>query len=152
MASLHICFATMTGNAETLAGEAHERAVADGLDAELVNLIDIKADGLTAMHRALFVVSTWGDGDPPDDAEPFWQDLETAELDLSGLTYSVLGLGDKDYPDFNGFARKLDARLAALGARRLTERFEADLDFDPTFSAWTDAVFAQLAARENAAQ
>jgi sulfite reductase (NADPH) flavoprotein alpha-component len=141
---LKICFATMTGNAEALAEETQERANDAGIANELINLMDASADSLTEMSLAVFIVSTWGDGDPPDDAEDFWQSLEANTVDVSGLTYAVLGLGDKDYPEFNGFARKLDNRLTELGATRLCERFEADLDFDDTFAAWSDKVFGLL--------
>ncbi len=145
--TLHICFGTMTGNAETLATEAHERAQTDGWSSRLLNLMDVAPGDLTDWRLALFVVSTWGDGEPPDDAADFWYALESADLDLSGLTYSVLGLGDKDYDDFNGFARCLDERLAALGATRLIDRVEADLDFEDTYAEWVNRVFPQLDQR-----
>ncbi len=142
---LDIHFATMTGNAESLATQAHERASAAGWDAHLHNLLDVAATDLTNQRLALFFVSTWGDGEPPDDANDFWYALESAELDLSALRYAVFGLGDKDYTEFNGFARQLDDRLAALGATRLLERFDADLDFDDTYPAWADRIFPLLA-------
>lgn len=147
--TLHICFATMTGNAESLAGQAEVRAQAEGIDAVLHNLVDLQPADLTDLRLALFVVSTWGDGEPPDDATGFWYDLEKADLALPNLHYAVFGLGDKDYADFNGFGRQLDERLAALGATRLLDRFDADLDFDDTYPAWENRVFARLAvARE----
>ena len=145
--SLNICFGTMTGNAETLATEAHKRAVSQGFESNLLNLAKVKSVELAGMEEALFVVSTWGDGEPPDDAADFWYELENAKLDLSGLSYAVFGLGDKDYPEFNGFARLLDERLLALGAKRLIARAEADLDFDDAFAAWSEQIFPLLAVR-----
>jgi len=103
------------------------------------------------MKTALFIVSTWGDGEPPDDAAEFWYKLESAELDLTGLNYAVLGLGDKDYADFNGFARQLDERLTKLGATQLTIRADADLDFEDTFVEWSERVLTVLATRQVAA-
>ena len=132
----------MTGNAETLATEAHDRAESQAFTSNLLNLVEVKAIDLTSMAEALFIVSTWGDGEPPDDAVDFWYDLETAKLDLSGLAYAVFGLGDKEYPEFNGFARLLDERLVALGAKRLIARAEADLDFGDTFAAWSEQIFS----------
>ncbi len=143
---LHVCFATMTGNAESLANRAHERAVAAGIASTLVNLADARPADLAGWSRALFVVSTWGDGEPPADACDFWYELENAPLDLSGLRYAVFGLGDRDYQNYNAFARQLDERLAALGATPLDERAEADLDFDDTYAAWEDRVVPALAA------
>jgi Sulfite reductase, alpha subunit (flavoprotein) len=144
--SLTIYFATMTGNAESLAQRACDRAVAEGWDARTENLANVKAAALGQVNLALFIVSTWGDGEPPADASDFHYELERADsLALGGLRYAVFGLGDKDYADFNAFARRLDERLAALGAVSLQARVEADLDFDDTYSAWENTVFPRLA-------
>lgn len=142
--TLHICFGTMTGNAESLASSAEERAKTDGWNTSLLNLEEVKASDLNSMNRVLFVVSTWGDGEPPDDAAEFWDELAANALDLTGLTYAVFGLGDRDYDDFNAFARNLDERLAALGAKRLSDRVEADLDFDEPFDTWVERIFPLL--------
>src|SRR5690349_14268654 len=123
--SLAIYYATMTGNAETLARRAHERALNEGWSARLLNLSDVRPADLAKETLALIIVSTWGDGEPPADACDFYYDLEkTTELPLGGLRFAILGLGDKDYQDFNAFARKLDERLVSLGAQRLHERIE----------------------------
>ncbi len=138
-------YATETGNAETLARQAHERTVAEGRDtATVANISQLRPADLTAHSLALFVVSTWGDGEPPSDGCDFFYALEKAHLDLSGLRYAVLGLGDRDYSDFCGFARKLDERLAALGAKPLLERTEADLDYEDTYNDWIDRVLPLL--------
>lgn len=151
--TLNIYYATMTGNAEGLARQAHERALGAGLTAELFNLADIKPAQL-AEHSArpgtvsLFVVSTWGDGEPPADACDFHYDLQKEELALGNLRHGVFGLGDRDYQNFNAFARELDERLIALGSRPLIARSEADLDFDDQFTGWLDEVLALLANSE----
>lgn len=140
-----IYYATETGNAETLARQAHERLVAEGLDdAVVANISSLRPADLAARKTLLFVVSTWGDGEPPSDATDFFYDLEKASLDLSNLRYAVLGLGDRDYSDFCGFARKLDERLAALGARPLLARAEADLDFEDAYNEWIERVVPLL--------
>lgn len=143
---IQVCFATMTGNAETLANRVHERLVAAGLSSELVNLANAKPADLAGWSRALFVVSTWGDGEPPADACDFWYALEKAELELSGLRFAVFGLGDRDYQNYNAFARMLDERLVALGAARLAERAEADLDFDGAYAEWEERIASSLVA------
>jgi len=141
-----IYYATETGNSEALARQAHERALAEGHDgATVANISTLKPADLVSTGLALFVVSTWGDGEPPSDGCDFFYDLEKAQLDLSGLRYSVLGLGDRDYSDFNGFARKLDERLSALGAKPVYTRVEADLDYEDTYTEWADRVFPLLA-------
>ncbi len=72
--------------------------------------------------------------------------------DISGLRYAVLGLGDRDYQEFNAFARKLDERLVALGAQRLHERIEADLQFEDTYAEWETRIFSLLVEARAAAQ
>ncbi len=144
--SLAIYYATMTGNAETLARRAHDRALNEGWSARLINLSEVKPADLPAETLALFIVSTWGDGEPPADACDFHYDLEKESAPaLPALRFAILGLGDKDYPDFNAFARKLDERLVSLGAQRLHERIEADLDFDDTYAEWENRVFPLVA-------
>ncbi|MEJ1972886.1 MAG: flavodoxin domain-containing protein [Lacunisphaera sp.] len=143
--TLALYYGTVTGNAESLAQRAEARARASGWLPRLQNLSAIQPADLTQDRVALFIVSTWGDGEPPADASDFWYDLEKAALDLSGLRYAVLGLGDRDYQDFNAFARKLDERLAILGAQRLHDRVEADLQFEDTYTEWEDRIFPLLA-------
>lgn len=143
--TLALYFATVTGNAESLAQRAETRALAEGWQVRLKNLADVRPAELAADALALFVVSTWGDGEPPADASDFWYDLEKAAINLGGMRFAVLGLGDRDYQDFNAFARKLDERLAALGAQRLQDRAEADLQFEETYAEWEAAIFPLLA-------
>lgn len=144
--ALAIYYATETGNSETLARQAHERAVSEGwAEATVDNISALTPADLASRPLVLFVVSTWGDGEPPSDGCDFFYDLEKAQLDLSGLRYAVLGLGDRDYSDFNGFARKLDERLAALGAKAVLPRAEADLDFEETYNEWAGRVFPAIA-------
>ncbi|MDR0535387.1 MAG: flavodoxin domain-containing protein [Puniceicoccales bacterium] len=144
MALLHIYYGTVTGNSESLAIRAKARAEAEGWETRLHNLCDVKSADLASSGRALFIASTWGDGEPPDAACAFFEELSQSTADLSGLHYAVLGLGDSNYPNFNAFARNLDERLNALGAQRVAARVEADLEFEDTYAQWEDAIFAQL--------
>ena len=145
--SLAIYYATMTGNAEELARRAEARAAAVGWIPQLLNLSEVRPADLGENTRAIFLVSTWGDGEPPADADDFFRDLQQAAAPaLPQLRYAVLGLGDRDYAAFNAFARQLDERLASLGAQRLHPRIEADVDFDDTYEEWETHVFTQLAA------
>lgn len=142
---LNVFFATETGNAESLATLAGRKAVAEGWNAEVRSVAETTPGDLSGSGLALFFVSTWGDGEPPTCACDFWDRLAREDADLSALTYAVFGLGDREYPEFNAFARKLDERLAALGAKRLAERVEADLDYDGSYADWEPRIFAALA-------
>ena len=146
--TITLCFATMTGNAESLANAAGERLSAAGHGCTIVDLASARPADLTTFTTALFFVSTWGDGEPPADAADFWYDLAKAALDLRGLSYAVFGLGDRDYPEFNAFARQLDERLAQLGGGRLLARAEADLDFEETYAPWIERLLPLLATTE----
>ncbi len=143
--NLAIYYGTMTGNAELLAQRAQDAATGAGWSVQLHNLADTKPDDLTAnAQTALFVVSTWGDGEPPADAEDFFAALSSETPSVGSLRYTVFGLGDSDYEQFNGFAKHLDARLAELGAHTFLARGEADRDFEEAFAAWEPSFLEAL--------
>jgi len=103
-------------------------------------------------ERLLYVViSTQGDGDPPEDARGFVEYLQGRKAPaLDQLAFAVLGLGDSSYPQFCAVGRLLDQRLAALGATRLFACAEADLDIDAVAAPWLD--LAQAKAEERLLQ
>ena len=123
-----VAYASQTGFAEELAG-ATAKALSDaGAPVALRALSDVTAADLTG--RALFVVSTTGEGDAPDTARAFLRDVMKDGLDLSALRYGVLALGDASYAHYCAFGRTLDAWLAHAGGQALFDRVEVD-DGDP---------------------
>jgi len=131
-----IFFGTETGNSQDLAEKAESILNEEGYNSNVLSLEDSNPNDLLKIQLSLFIVSTWGEGDPPLDAEDFYETLKSCELDLSNLNYGVMGLGDRSYEIFNGFARDLDNTLSELGAKRIGERIEADLDYDDDFDNW----------------
>ena len=109
-----------------------------GVKAEVVAMDRLQPSQLPARGAVLFVTSTFGDGDPPDNGAAFWSALQSAEIDLSGLSFAVLCLGDSSYGEFCGFGRRLDARLEALGGKRLMQRIDCDGDGETRLSVWLD--------------
>ncbi|MGC8476680.1 MAG: diflavin oxidoreductase, partial [Acetobacteraceae bacterium] len=100
---------------------------------------------LTEAGRLLVIASTWGEGDPPQRAEAFYAALmDAAAPRLPGLAFAVLALGDRAYVNFCETGRRIDARLAALGAERLRPLTECDLDYAAPARAWTESVLADL--------
>lgn len=147
---LYILFGTETGNAEELAQRTFERATKEeGLDAEIKNVADIAAEDLGNYQYVLIVISTWGDGDPPSEAEefcnPFYEEAPDEALpSLSQLKYTVLALGDQSYEDFCGCGRRIDEGLGKAGAQRFMERQELDVDFEDDYEAWGTRFFDRI--------
>lgn len=143
---LTIFYGSQTGNARRAAEQALARATSQHLPARLVNLAEYTPRQLKQETAALFVVSTQGDGDPPEDAVAFFEFLNAAAAPrLDKLKYAVLALGDSSYPYFCQAGRALDARLEALGASRLHPRTDCDLDFAGPAEHWTEAALKQAA-------
>lgn len=134
---LTIVYGSQTGNARRLAEALAEQAAAAGVAARLM-----RADGYPVREikheRLLYLIlSTQGDGEPSDDARGLFDFLESRRVQkLDSLRYAVLGLGDSSYPQFCAAARRLDERLAELGAQRLLDRGEADVDIASVATPW----------------
>jgi sulfite reductase (NADPH) flavoprotein alpha-component len=142
-----VVWASQTGTAEEFAATCVEHLNGAGIAARLRGAEEVAVADLTG--TLLFVVSTTGDGDPPDNGIALWDALAAAEPgDLDNLNFSVLGFGDSSYADFCGFARKLDARLEHLGAHRIVDRALCEPDFEATAQAWTGRVTSALGDNE----
>lgn len=129
-------FASQSGFAEQLAWQTAGQLQAAGMAVEVQPLARIDAARLSATPRALLVLSTFGDGEAPDSARGVERQWLTSALDLPGLRYAVLALGDRQYTQFCGFARRLDDWLASRGAQRLGERIEVDGDDQQALHDW----------------
>src|SRR5690606_35307921 len=117
-----------------------ERAGAQGLSVRLLRADRYPTRELKDEDLLYIVMSTQGDGEPPDDSLSFVEFLSGRRAPkLPQLKYAVLGLGDSSYPMFCGIAQSLDARLAELGAERLHELGTADLDIETVATPWADA-------------
>ncbi len=144
---LLIAFGSQSGNAESLAKRLGKEASSRGFAAKVAGLDSVQPSSLAAEERVLVITSTWGEGDMPDNAESFWTGLNQngSSPALGGLKYSVLALGDRNYGDtFCLAGRKLDERLAELGALRIHPRVECDVDFDEPAKTWSDGVWKAL--------
>ena len=143
---LLLLYGSQTGTAEGVAKKTAKTAEARGFSPRMVCLDKFESVDLTKEERVLVITSTYGDGEPPDNAQGFWNWLssDTAPR-LEHTQFSVLALGDTNYPAFCEFGKKCDARLEALGAKRLAPRVDCDVDYETPATAWTDGVFAVMA-------
>ncbi|MCS7090627.1 MAG: sulfite reductase subunit alpha [Verrucomicrobiota bacterium] len=143
---LTILYGSQTGNAERLAKQAVKEAASRGFAATVQELGAYDIARLAQEKNLLIVTSTYGDGEPPDNARAFWQNLvNNPTLRLAGLRYSVCALGDRNYTHFCKFGRDLDAFLEQLGAQRIHARQDCDTDFEEPFRQWLMGAFQALA-------
>jgi len=150
---LTVLYGTESGNSEALADLTTKAAKALGFKAKAVNMADIKVAKLKDIKNLLVIVSTWGEGDPPETATDFYEAFMSDQAPkLEGTRFSVLGLGDTSYEDFCKMGIDFDARLEALGARRVYDRVDCDVDYDDDFAAWHKGVLAALEAEAKPAE
>ena len=121
-----IGFASQSGFAEQLAWQTAGQLQAAGLPVRVQPLASVSTDDLQKADHALFVVSTFGDGEAPDSARGFERKILGQPLSLSGLKYSVLALGDRQYPHFCGFATRVQQWLSERGAQSLFAPVQVD--------------------------
>lgn len=146
---LAILFGSQTGTAEGLAKKTAKAAEKRGFAPKLVCMDKYESLDLTAAGNLLVITSTYGDGEPPDNAQGFWSWLSSDSAPkLETTSFSVLALGDTNYPAFCEFGKKCDSRLEALGAKRVHPRQDCDVDYESPADAWTEAVFAALSSAE----
>lgn len=144
-APLTILFGSESGNAEGLADRVKESASAEGFKCKVVDMADAKLVDLAKAENLLVLVSTWGEGEPPARAADFYDAIMADKsVLLDGVNFSVLGLGDSSYAQFNQTAREFDKRLEALGGTRIYDRVECDVDFEGTYTGWSNGVIAKL--------
>ena len=142
---LTILFGSQSGNAESLAKRISKEAQKRGYDATVGPLDRSSPAMLGQENCVLIITSTWGEGDPPDNAAAFWEKLTNENnLRLPKLAYSVLALGDSNYQNFCGFGKAIDYRLEDLGAKRIFERVDCDVDYDDPATRWQNGIFEAL--------
>ncbi|MBF6022681.1 assimilatory sulfite reductase (NADPH) flavoprotein subunit [Lysobacter niastensis] len=147
-ARLTIVYGSQTGNAKRLAEQLARESEAAGLVVRLLRADAYPIRELKDERHLYLVISTQGDGDPPDDARALVEFITGRRApELKQLHYAVLGLGDSSYPQFCAIGQKLDARLAELGATRLLPRGDADLDIESVANPWIEQALTR--ARES---
>jgi len=143
---LLVLFGSQTGTAEKLAKQIAKESKTRGCNAQVVDAAEHAKIDWAKETNLLVVTSTYGDGDMPDNAQAFWDWLQTdAGKALAHLNFSILALGDTNYEQFCAAGKKIDARLEALGAKRIHPLTDCDLDYEAKAKTWTAGALAALA-------
>lgn len=142
---LTILFGSQTGTAEGLAKKAAKEAGKRGFAATLVDMAQTSASQLAQCSAALVITSTYGDGEPPDNAKALHAELGAEGApSLTSLSFSVCAIGDSNYTHFCRCGRDFDAFLEKRGARRAAPLAECDVDQDAAFKIWLDQALASF--------
>jgi sulfite reductase (NADPH) flavoprotein alpha-component len=138
---LTILYGSQTGNAKSIALEYKAKLDALNVPAKIVSMADYKQKQLKTESHVVIIVSTHGEGEAPDDAVALHSFLAGKKAPkLNDLSFSVLGLGDTSYEFFCQTAKDFDKRLQDLGATRITDRVDCDVDYDADVTAWFETV------------
>ncbi len=142
-----ILFGSQTGNSQRLARDMKKRLEEKDFAVTLSCMSEFRTNNLKKVKQLLIVVSTYGEGDPPDKAVLFHEFIHGKRAPrLEGVRFSVLSLGDQLYDHYCKTGKDFDARLEELGATRIYPRVDCDVDFDEPAKAWMDGVLDALSA------
>lgn len=142
---VNVLFGSQTGNAEVIAMDTADALDADGYPTKLMSTDELSVADLAAMEHVVLISSTYDDGNMPDTAQDLWDELEGEAPDLSHLRYCVLALGDSSYEFFCAAGRMFDEKMAELGAQRVVDRLDCDLDYERPSQQWIKVVTTTFA-------
>lgn len=140
-----VLYGSQTGNAQGLAENAGKQLEQSGFQVTVSSMSDFKPNQLKKVNNLLIVVSTHGEGEPPDNALSFHEFLHGRRAPkLEDLSFSVLALGDSSYEFFCQTGKEFDQRLEELGGKRISPRVDCDLDYDEPAAEWLEGVLKGL--------
>jgi len=150
--SLPIYFASHTGTAEGFANLVAEEAISRGVSCATCDLAEVLGEELAKIKTAVLILATHGEGDPPECVRPFfdWLKKQTGER-LKGLRYALMGLGNKTYTKYCGFARDVDSHLQRLGATPVHYGEGDDSkDIEEDFHNWYTGLWDSIGVKSDA--
>ncbi len=140
-----VLYGSQTGNGHGLSKKLSKKLEEVGLQVTISSMSDFKPNNLKKLQNLLIIVSTHGEGEPPDNAIPFYEFLHSKRApQVDHLQYSVLALGDTSYEFFCQTGKDFDKRLEELGGKRLAPRVDCDVDFDESAAEWMNQVLLSL--------
>ncbi|HHQ4518220.1 TPA: assimilatory sulfite reductase (NADPH) flavoprotein subunit [Aeromonas veronii] len=145
--SLTILYGSQTGNAKGVASAIKAQAEARGLPVTLASMADYKPKQIKKESHLLVVVSTYGEGEPPESAVDLFEQLKKGKIGkLDGLKFAVLGLGDSSYEFFCQTGKDFDNFLASAGAERIYELASLDVDYQDAAKSWSEQALNAITA------
>ena len=145
--SLTLLFGSQSGNSEALVAKISKDAKSYGLVGEVHDMDGFDFNSLSAKKRVLIVCSTWGEGEMPDNAEDLWQfAISESASRLEGVHFAICALGDTSYEFFCQSGKDWDGRFEELGATRIIDRLDCDVDYDAPAAEWLLDALPALAA------
>ena len=151
--SLILLFGSQSGNSEGLASKIAKDAKSYGLEGEVHDMDGFDFNSLSGKKRVLIVCSTWGEGEMPDNAEDLWQfSISDAASRLDGVHFAICALGDTSYEFFCQSGKDWDGQFEKLGATRIIDRLDCDVDFDAPAAEWLLDALPALAAVDSTGQ
>jgi sulfite reductase (NADPH) flavoprotein alpha-component len=143
--NITVISASQTGNAAGLAKQLVEKLKGESLQVKLVSAGGYKARQIAKEDMIIIATSTQGDGEPPEEGVPLHSYLFGKKApSLGGLSFAVLGLGDSSYPKFCQAGIDFDTQLEKLGAKRILDRLDADVDFETAAEEWINKAVAKV--------
>jgi sulfite reductase (NADPH) flavoprotein alpha-component len=147
-----IAYGTETGNSKRVATDFAAKAKKNGINAKVVSLDQYRMNDLPKEEYFLTIISTQGEGEPPEAAKKFYDHIHHNGFKLDKLKYSVLALGDTSYPLYCKAGEDVDEQLQKLGGNRITEMQKCDVDFDDDANQWFTKVLKTLADNKETAE
>ncbi len=146
-----ILWGSQTGNSEGVAKKLMKSLKAGNYEPEVFDMGSYEKSRLPTERNLLIITSTYGDGEPPDNAADLHEYIMGEEVpSLEGMNYSVLALGDSEYPDYCQCGIEFDQKLEAFGATRMFRRIDCDVDYDDEFAEWKQGVIGAMGGMEKA--
>ena len=143
--TLSIFFGSQTGNATGLAEKTAKMAANYGLQANVIDMDGYDPSQMASMKRVLIITSTWGEGEMPDNAETMWQTINSANPNMSGVSFSICALGDTSYDEYCKAGHDWNDKLTSLGAHQIHPIQECNVDYEPPWKIWVDEVLPRIA-------
>ncbi|MGJ8655775.1 MAG: diflavin oxidoreductase [Akkermansiaceae bacterium] len=149
LGAITFLFGTQTGGSEMLCRKFGKDAKKQGFTPAVIDMADYGDIDWSTQSRVIIVTSTYGEGDMPDNAQDFWDSLQSDDApDLSNIEFGVLSLGDSNYTHFCEAGKLFDKRLEELGAKRVHDRVDCDVDFEDPAAEWIQGLLPKWSGVE----